>query len=154
MPTFMKSGQPWLYDSDSGDIVGARDGDGGDMYFARLASDAKGNVTGLVGPAGALTAEIFGGKTYALPASKVRITASQGIVGKSCGLLSVKCIAGTAIALTIYDNATIAAGTTLFVQTTSAGDEAVFPLPVQAINGIWASFSGTATFDIEVQDAV
>lgn len=52
MPTFMKSGQPWLYDSDSGDIVGARDGDGGDMYFARLASDAKGNATGLVGPDG------------------------------------------------------------------------------------------------------
>ena len=152
MPTFMKSGQPWLYDSDSGDIVGARDGDGGDMYFARLASDAKGNVTGLVGPDGDLELS-FGGETYTLPPAAVRITASQGICGKTCGLVSVRCVSAAAITLTIYDNATIAAGTALFAQAMSTGDEAVLPAKLKAINGLWASFVGTATFDIGVQDA-
>lgn len=91
---------------------------------------------------------------YEYPPTLVEITASQGVVGKSCGLLSVKCVAGSAIALTVYDNATTAAGTVLFSQTMSAGNAAVFPAPVQAINGVWAAFSGTATFEIEVQDVI
>lgn len=91
---------------------------------------------------------------YEYPPALVSITASQGVVGKSCGLMSVKCVAGSAIALTVYDNATIAAGTVLFSQTMSAGDAAIFPAPVQAINGVWAAFTGTATFELEVQDAI
>lgn len=34
MSTYMKSGQPWLYDSTSGDIVGVKDSDGGETMFA------------------------------------------------------------------------------------------------------------------------
>lgn len=63
MNTYMKAGQPWLYDADSGDIVGVRDGDGGDSFFGRFATDASGNVTGLVGlPASLppLRAMVFG----------------------------------------------------------------------------------------------
>lgn len=127
---------------------------GGTSFPPNSSLDADNNVTGLVGPEGTLTAEIFGGETYALPAATVRITASQGIVGKTCGLASVKCVVGTAITITIHDNATVAAGTVLFAQEMSAGDEAVFPAKLQAINGIWASYVGTATFDIGAQDAV
>jgi hypothetical protein len=91
---------------------------------------------------------------YLLPPVTLRITASQGVVGKSCGLVSVKCIAGTSITVTIYDNATIAAGTVLFTQVMSAGEEMLFPKPIQSINGIWAVLSGASTFDIGVQDAI
>lgn len=92
-------------------------------------------------------------QAYKLPPAKVRITATQIVVGKPIGLKSVKCVVGTAIALTIYDNGTAAAGTVLFTQTMSAGDEWSVPTAIQAVNGLQATFTGTATFDVEVQDA-
>lgn len=92
-------------------------------------------------------------QAYKLPPAKVRITATQIVVGKPIGLKSVKCIAGSAIALTIYDNGTTGAGTVLFTQTMSAGDEWSVPTAIQAVNGLQATFTGTATFDVEVQDA-
>ena len=51
MSTFMKSGQPWLFDSASGDIVGVKDVDGGETFFIREATDASGNTV-LVGADG------------------------------------------------------------------------------------------------------
>lgn len=54
MSTYMKAGQPWLYDSDTGDIVGVKDRDGGETFFGRYARDSSGNVTGLVGADGAV----------------------------------------------------------------------------------------------------
>lgn len=92
-------------------------------------------------------------QAYSLPPAKQRITATQIVVGKPVGLKSVKCIAGTAIALTIYDNGTTGAGTVLFSQTMSAGDEWSVPTAIQAVNGLQATFTGAATFDIEVKDA-
>lgn len=47
MSTYMKAGQPWLYDSSSGDIVGVKDADGGEALLARYATDRSGKVTGL-----------------------------------------------------------------------------------------------------------
>ena len=35
MSTFMKPGQPWLYDDASGDIVGVKDRDGGETIFIK-----------------------------------------------------------------------------------------------------------------------
>lgn len=121
---------------------------------AIYATDSNGNVTGLVGPGESDVVLDFGGDVYELPPVAVRITASQGIVGKACGLVSVNCVSATAITLTIYDNATVAAGTVLFAQAMSTGDSAVLPAKLKAVNGIWASFAGTATFDIGVHDAV
>ena len=111
-----------------------------------------GAVTGLVGPGGAVVK--IADTSYTLPPTVLRITAAQIVVGKTCKLTSVKCIVGTAITLTVYDNQTLATGSALFSQAMSAGDEAVIPNGVQAINGIYGSFTGTATFDIGVQDAV
>lgn len=47
MSTYMKPGQPWLYDETTGDIVGVKDADGGDSFFARTLTDANG-VTNLI----------------------------------------------------------------------------------------------------------
>lgn len=135
------------------EIVGFLNPDGTWADMPRFARDSSDNVTSLVSGDGT---SFYLGPTsdYEYPPALVSITASQGVVGKSCGLMSVKCVAGSAIALTVYDNATIAAGTVLFSQTMSAGDAAIFPAPVQAINGVWAAFTGTATFALEVQDAI
>lgn len=46
--TYMKSGSPFLYDEDSGDIVGVKDQDGGETIFLRASTDANGNTV-LVG---------------------------------------------------------------------------------------------------------
>ena len=119
---------------------------------ATYATDTSGNVTGLVGPDGAVVK--IADTSYTLPPTVLRITAAQIVVGKTCKLTSVKCIVGTAITLTVYDNQTLATGSVLFSQAMSAGDEAVIPNGVQAINGIYGSFTGTATFDIGVQDVV
>lgn len=35
---YMKQGQPWLYDNDTGDVVGYKDADGGEFYFGGGAS--------------------------------------------------------------------------------------------------------------------
>src|SRR5574340_56083 len=44
MSTYMKAGQPWLYDADTGDIVGVKDADGGESFFGRFATDVGGNT--------------------------------------------------------------------------------------------------------------
>lgn len=36
----MRGYEPWLYDDDTGDLVGYRDADGGDFYFRKLYCDA------------------------------------------------------------------------------------------------------------------
>lgn len=47
---YMKSGQPWLYDEASGDIVGVKDSDGGERFFQarRKTEVAWQGVTGMV----------------------------------------------------------------------------------------------------------
>lgn len=142
----------WVLD-ELGRIVGVQDSNGSGRQLMVMAEvDANNQVTGLVGPDGSVvnTADT----SYTLPPTVLRITAAQIVVGKTCKLTSVKCIVGTAITLTVYDNQTLATGSALFSQAMSAGDEAVIPNGVQAINGIYGSFTGTATFDIGVQDAV
>jgi hypothetical protein len=141
----------WLFNASTNDLVGVKNPTGRGEDFLPVRTNAAG--TALVSGDGT---SFYLGPTsdYEYPPALVSITASQGVVGKSCGLMSVKCVAGSAIALTVYDNATIAAGTVLFSQTMSAGDAAIFPAPVQAINGVWAAFTGTATFELEVQDAI
>lgn len=119
---------------------------------ATYSTDSNGNVVGLVGPDGSVVK--IADTLYILPPTTLRVTAAQTVVGKSCKLTSVKCVAGTTITLTIYDNQTLAAGSVLFSQVMSADDEAVIPNGIQAINGIYCSFTGTATFNIGVHDVV
>jgi len=147
MPTFMKSGQPWLYDSDSGDIVGARDGDGGDMYFARLASDANGNVTDLVGPDNTLLALSEVSAYVNLTATGTAHTGAGEFGGYICTVA-----AGN---ITIYDN-TSAAGTVLVP--TTALVVGSYPIMGAGTNtrlalttGCHVVLSGAATVNILVQ---
>ena len=65
--TFQKAGSPFLYDDATGDIVGVRDADGGDSYFARLL--ASGALVGADGSdrnllrLGTIGRRIFHGRT-------------------------------------------------------------------------------------------
>ena len=51
----------------------------------------------------------------------------------------------SAAAITIYDNASAAAGTVLFVIPASAAAGSVYDVNLPAVNGIYASFGGTGS---------
>lgn len=48
MSTYMKPGQAWLYDSDTNDIVGVKDRDGGETFFGRQSTDPNNNTVLIV----------------------------------------------------------------------------------------------------------
>lgn len=84
-------------------------------------------------------------------APSLRITASQIVKGSAGRLDSISCIAGSGITLTVYDNPWAASGTILYSGTLSAGQSATLsPSPLRCIDGFYASFSGTATFDFAI----
>ncbi len=76
------------------------------------------------------------------------LSASGVISAGPCGLAGVSCFtngtnAGT---LTIYDNASAASGTVLAqlaVPAANLGAQIMFPANVKAVNGVYASLSGT-----------
>lgn len=83
--------------------------------------------------------------------SALRITASQIVKGSPGRLDGINCIAGSGITLTIYDNPWTASGSVLYTGTLSAGQSATLsPSPLRCIDGFYASFSGTATFDFQI----
>lgn len=125
---------------------GAEESDG-----ALIKKDSNGGILGVSDSSGN---EFFLQRPYLLPAAVQPVTAAQRVCPKSAGLVSVKCVTGTSIALTIYDNNIAASGRVMFSRTMSAGDTASFPSPILAINGIYASYTGTATFDVGVIDAI
>lgn len=84
-----------------------------------------------------------------LAASTVSLTAT-GAVKPSAGRL-LKVVVTTAMsaaATTIYDNASAASGTILFVVPASAAVGNVYTIDLPAVNGIYASFAGTGTITI------
>lgn len=125
---------------------GAEESDG-----ALIKKDKNGGISGVSDISGN---EFFLLSPYILPAAVQAVTATQKVCPKSAGLISVKCVTGTSISLTIYDNNIAASGRVMFSRTMSAGDMASFPSPILAINGIYASYAGAATFDVGVIDAI
>jgi hypothetical protein len=87
---------------------------------------------------------------YSYPDDTFDVTASQIVSAGPCKIASVQCVAGSAIALTVYDNRA-ASGAILFTGTLSAGDMIEFPSPLVAINSAFASFTGTATFRFKLR---
>jgi len=82
----------------------------------------------------------------------VIITATSPV---KCGggvLNRVSCVAGSAITLTIKDSPHDSTGRTIYTATLSAGDVA-YPNEV-AINGMYASFTGTATFELGMSEVL
>lgn len=83
--------------------------------------------------------------------SALRITASQIVKGSAGRLDSIDCVAGSGITLTVYDNPWTASGSVLYTGTLSAGQSAsLSSVPLYCIDGLYASFSGTATFDFQI----
>lgn len=81
----------------------------------------------------------------------LRITASQIVKGSPGRLYSINCIAGSGITLTVYDNPWTASGSVLYTGTLSAGQSATLSsVPLYCIDGFYASFSGTATFEFDI----
>lgn len=83
--------------------------------------------------------------------SALRISASQIVKGSAGRLDGITCVAGSNITLTVYDNPWTASGTVLYTGTLSAGQSAsLSSVPLYCIDGLYASFSGTATFDFQI----
>ena len=132
MSTYMKPGQPWLYDSASGDIVGVKDADGGETIFAAVSTDSSGNVTGLVGPDGAsvLRGPMVSGIWFTCPSIfRLRLT------GTGTAQLDSRDSAGTVTAVSTY----ILSGATDQIEFPYAGDNAV---------AIRATFGGDITVEV------
>ena len=99
-----------------------------------------------------------GGNSYALaqdatatvmPDEIVRLTASGCANASPCYISRIRCVSGTSIALTVYDNTAASSGTQLYSGTLSAGqDAALSAAKVRAINGVRLAWTGTATFDV------
>ena len=72
---------------------------------------------------------------------------ATGVIKPSAGRLfkAVVTTALSAAAVTIYDNASAAAGTILFVIPASAAAGSVYDINLPAAAGIYASFAGTGT---------
>ena len=81
-----------------------------------------------------------------LASSTVSLTVT-GAVKASAGRLLKVIITTTmsAAATTIYDNASAASGTILFVIPASATAGTIYSIDLPAVNGIYASFAGTGT---------
>ena len=82
----------------------------------------------------------------AYAATTLSLTAT-GVVKASPGRLLKVIITTTmsAAATTIYDNASAASGTILFVIPASATAGTIYDIQLPAVNGIYASFAGTGT---------
>lgn len=86
------------------------------------------------------------------PDDTIRITVSQNPVALPCTLKRIRCVAGSAISLAVYDDVNQMGQQFLgFPQTLSAGQEASIPDGgLVAMHGVYCKFTGTATFDITV----
>ncbi|WP_367846472.1 hypothetical protein [Rhodoferax sp. WC2427] len=84
-------------------------------------------------------------------AGTVSITATGRVKGSYGTLVGISCTAGTSIVLTVYDNPYAASGAVLFTGALSSGQSATLATnPTYCQDGIWAAFSGTATFDFVI----
>lgn len=83
------------------------------------------------------------------PAERVAMTASGCVCASPCQIERIRCVTGTAVALTVYDNPAASSGTTLYSGTLSAGQEAAITTPIRAINGVRAVFA-SGSFDVYV----
>lgn len=79
-------------------------------------------------------------------ASTISLTAT-GPVKAAAGRLHKISVttALSAAAVTVYDNASAASGTVLFIIPASAAQGSVYDVNLPAVNGIFASFAGTGT---------
>lgn len=83
----------------------------------------------------------------------IRITISGNAISLPCTLKRIRCVAGSAIALSVYDDINDNTGYQFptFPQTLSAGQDAVIPDGgIVVMHGVYCKFTGTATFDITV----
>lgn len=83
------------------------------------------------------------------PAERVTMAATGCVCASPCQIERIRCVSGTTVALTVYDNPAASSGTQLYSGTLSAGQEAPISDPIRAINGLRAVFA-SGSFDFHV----
>ena len=85
-----------------------------------------------------------------LPDEVVRMTATGCVIASPGYISRIRCITGSAVALTVYDNPAASSGTQVYSGTLSAGQEATLSAAqVRLINGARAVFA-SGSFDFYV----
>ena len=115
---------------------------------AKPSSDYAAAVVGAVIGENASVSSVDAART-SFPDEVVRLTASGCACASPCFISRIRCITGTSVTLTVYDNPAASTGTTLYSGTLSAGQEASIPAPISAINGVRAVFA-TGSFDFYI----
>lgn len=87
------------------------------------------------------------------PAERVTLSGNGCVCASPCQIERVRCVSGTSVALTVYDNPAASSGTTLYSGTLSAGQEAAITAPIRAINGVRAVFA-SGSFDFYVSQEI
>ena len=112
-----------------------------------------GAVTGLVGPDGG-EVQLPEPLEPTVIADWVSLAATGAVCGSPCLINRIRCVTGSAVTLTVYDNAAASSGTVLYTGSLSAGQEANISTPIRAINGVRAVFaSGSFEFQIQQEAA-
>lgn len=86
-------------------------------------------------------------ETYTAASSNICVVAGP------CKIISIVAQAVTTgpLTFTIYDNSASGAGTVLWTESLNTGGIATIPTPILAMQGVFLSFTGTATLDITVR---
>ena len=82
----------------------------------------------------------------------VNFSASGSIAPGPSKVYKIVVKTGSALTLTLYDSPNTAGGTVIWSATGLAASiaEVTFPTPYQAINGVYASVTGSGTFDLYI----
>lgn len=82
----------------------------------------------------------------------IRVVATGLVLLAACKVTQVTCVSGVAVSLTINDDNEAASGrTAVSLSSVGAGYVANYLGGVPLLRGLYATVTGTATFDIEVE---
>jgi hypothetical protein len=127
----MKAGQAWLYDTDTGDIVGVKDRDGGESIFGRIVTDANGNAV-LVDQTGATVSLL--GDILTVGAGGMYATIQEAIDAAGSRIELVDTLTATTLLSTSTTPSMTAAGLTGFSKTLGSGAHGVLAHGLLQVN--------------------
>lgn len=153
MSTRIVRDMQWLVDEND-DLVGYRKNDSTEVQIGTGARpEGAAAVVGASGGQNSVVTFADALKTN-FPDEVVRLTGNGSpCASAGCYISRIRCITGTSVALTVYDNAAASSGTTLYSGTLSEGEEAAITSPIYAINGLRAVFA-SGSFDFYVGQEV
>lgn len=122
----------------------------------RYSRNTINEINGVVGDRGRSNVVTPNDKIVTFPDDKVTATATVAICASPCLLTKIECQSATgSVTITLYDNIASAAGNIIYTGAFSTGDFVVIDQGdrtpksvVPCFQGLYLSFTGTATFDI------